>query len=126
MKYFAVLALILILSPSLMAEETSSETGESASLKTYFEGEPVMVTMRNKDTGMFLREENPFKATDLELTNIGFYKNSDKPNYKPRDTILVGGVLPLIPIRSNIDASTEDTGLFQKSVSVLLYFKQKF
>ena len=126
MKILAMLAIILLFSQGLMAEENTSGTEETVSQESSVHAEPIMVTMRNKDTGMFLREENPFKATELDLTDIEFYKFSKKPSYKPRNTILVGGVLPLIPIRSNIDASTEETGLFQKSVSVLLYFKQKF
>jgi hypothetical protein len=126
MKILAMLALILLFSQGLMAEENTTGTEETVSQESSVQAEPIMVTMRNKDTGMFLREENPFKATELDLTDIEFYKFSEKPSYKPRNTILVGGVLPLIPIRSNIDASTEETGLFQKSVSVLLYFKQKF
>ena len=126
MKILAMLALILLFSQGLMAEENTTDTDETVSQETSVQPEPIMVTMRNKDTGMFLREENPFKATELDLTDIEFYKFSDNPSYKPRNTILVGGVLPLIPIKSNIDASTEETGLFQKSVSVLLYFKQKF
>ncbi len=126
MKIIAMLAIILLFSQGLMAEENTSGTEETVSQESSVQPEPIMVTMRNKDTGMFLREENPFKATELDLTDIEFYKFSDNPSYKPRNTILVGGVLPLIPIRSNIDASTEETGLFQKSVSVLLYFKQKF
>ena len=126
MKILAMLALILLFSQGLMAEENITGTDETVSQGSSVQPEPIMVTMRNKDTGMFLREENPFKATELDLTDIEFYKFSEKPSYKPRNTILVGGVLPLIPIRSNIDASTEETGLFQKSVSVLLYFKQKF
>jgi len=126
MKILAMLALILLFSQGLMAEENTTDTDETVSQESSVQPEPIMVTMRNKDTGMFLREENPFKATELDLTDIEFYKFSDNPSYKPRNTILVGGVLPLIPIRSNIDASTEETGLFQKSVSVLLYFKQKF
>jgi len=126
MKILAMLALILLFSQGLMAEENTTGTEETVSQESSVQAEPIMVTMRNKDTGMFLREENPFKATELDLTDIEFYKFSDNPSYKPRNTILVGGVLPLIPIRSNIDASTEETGLFQKSVSVLLYFKQKF
>ena len=126
MKILAILALILLFSQGLMAEENITDTDETVSQESSVQPEPIMVTMRNKDTGMFLREENPFKATELDLTDIEFYKFSEKPSYKPRNTILVGGVLPLIPIRSNIDASTEETGLFQKSISVLLYFKQKF
>jgi len=126
MKILAMLAIILLFSQGLMAEENTSGTEETVSQESSVQAEPIMVTMRNKDTGMFLREENPFKATELDLTVVKFYKFSDNPSYKPRNTILVGGVLPLIPIRSNIDASTEETGLFQKSVSVLLYFKQKF
>lgn len=126
MKILAMLAIILLFSQGLMAEENATDTEETVSQESSVQAEPIMVTMRNKDTGMFLREENPFKATELDLTDIEFYKFSDNPSYKPRNTILVGGVLPLIPIRSNIDASTEETGLFQKSVSVLLYFKQKF
>ncbi len=126
MKILAMLALILLFSQGLMAEENTTGTEETVSQESSVQAEPIMVTMRNKDTGMFLREENPFKATELDLKDIEFYKFSEKPSYKPRNTILVGGVLPLIPIRSNIDASTEETGLFQKSVSVLLYFKQKF
>ena len=128
MKYFAVVALFLILSPGLMAEENTVNTEESAvSEGTYVEGEPVIVSMRNRDTGMFLRQDNPFKPEDIDLANIDFYSSSDRPNYKPRNTIIVGGLLPFIPIRSNIDErNSEDTGLFQKSVSVLLYFKQKF
>jgi len=126
MKILAMLALILLFSQGLMAEENITGTDETVSQGSSVQPEPIMVTMRNKDTGMFLREENPFKATELDLTDIEFYKFSEKPSYKPRNTILVGGVLPLIPIRSNIDASTEETGLFQKSISVLLYFKQKF
>ncbi|MEE9193006.1 MAG: hypothetical protein V3U21_00550 [Thermodesulfobacteriota bacterium] len=126
MKIIAMLAIILLFSQGLMAEENTSGTEETVSQESSVQPEPIMVTMRNKDTGMFLREENPFKATELDLTDIEFYKFSDNPSYKPRNTILVGGVLPLIPIRSNIDASTEETGLFQKSISVLLYFKQKF
>lgn len=121
-----MLALILLFSQGLMAEENITGTDETVSQGSSVQPEPIMVTMRNKDTGMFLREENPFKATELDLTDVEFYMFSDNPSYKPRNTILVGGVLPLIPIRSNIDASTEETGLFQKSVSVLLYFKQKF
>jgi hypothetical protein len=126
MKILAMLAIILLFSQGLMAEENTSGTEETVSQESSVQAEPSMVTMRNKDTGMFLREENPFKATELDLADVEFYKFSDNPSYKPRNTILVGGVLPLIPIRSNIDASTEETGLFQKSVSVLLYFKQKF
>ena len=126
MKILAMLALILLFSQGLMAEENITGTDETVSQGSSVQPEPIMVTMRNKDTGMFLREENPFKATELDLTDVEFYMFSDNPSYKPRNTILVGGVLPLIPIRSNIDASTEETGLFQKSVSVLLYFKQKF
>ena len=126
MKIVAMLALILLFSQGLMAEENTTGTEETVSQESSIQAEPIMVTMRNKDTGMFLREENPFKTTELDLTVIKFYKFSEKPSYKPRNTILVGGVLPLIPIRSKIDASTEETGLFQKSVSVLLYFKQKF
>jgi len=126
MKILAMLALILLFSQGLMAEENTTGTEETVSQESSVQAEPIMVTMRNKDTGMFLREENPFKATELDLTNVKFYTFSDKPSYKPRNTILICGVLPLIPIKSNIDASTEETGLFQKSVSVLLYFKQKF
>ena len=126
MKILAMLAIILLFSQGLMAEENTSGTEETVSQESSVQAEPSMVTMRNKDTGMFLREENPFKATELDLTDVEFYMFSDNPSYKPRNTILVGGVLPLIPIRSNIDASTEETGLFQKSVSLLLYFKQKF
>lgn len=126
MKIIAILAFILLFTQGLMAEENTDNTDYTVSQEVSDPGEPIMVTMRNKDTGMFLREENPFKATELDLINIDFYSTENKPNYKPRNTILVGGVLPMIPIRSNIDASTEDKGLFQKSVSVLLYFKQKF
>ena len=127
MKYIAIFALILLFTQGLMAEENSRPaTEETVVMESSEQSEPIMVTMRNKDTGMFLREENPFKPAELDLTNIDFYRASDKPNYKPRDTILVGGVLPLIPIKSNIDATTEEKGLFQKSVSVLVYFKQKF
>lgn len=126
MKILAILAFILLFTQGLMAEENTDNTDYTVSQEVSDPGEPIMVTMRNKDTGMFLREENPFKSTELDLTSIDFYSTGNKPNYKPRNTILVGGVLPMIPIRSNIDASTEDKGLFQKSVSVLLYFKQKF
>ncbi len=126
MKILAILAFILLFTQGLMAEENTDNTDYRVSQEVSDPGEPIMVTMRNKDTGMFLREENPFKSTELDLTSIDFYSTGNKPNYKPRNTILVGGVLPMIPIRSNIDASTEDKGLFQKSVSVLLYFKQKF
>ncbi len=126
MKFIATIALILLFTQGLIAEENTENAAGNAVQESAAPAEPVIVSMRNKDTGMFLREENPFKATELDLTDIEFYEAADKPNYKPRNTILVGGVLPLIPIRSNIDASTEDTGLFQKSVSVLLYFKQKF
>lgn len=126
MKIFAILAIFLMFTQGLMAEENTGNADFEASREISDPGEPIMVTMRNKDTGMFLREENPFKSTELDLTSIDFYSTGNKPNYKPRNTILVGGVLPMIPIRSNIDASTEDKGLFQKSVSVLLYFKQKF
>jgi len=109
-----------------MAEEDTSGTEDTVSQESSVHAEPIMVTMRNKDTGMFLREENPFKAIELDLTNIEFYKVSNMPNYKSRDTILIGGVLPLIPVISDIDASTEETWLIEKSVSVLVYFKQKF
>lgn len=126
MKIIAILAFTLLFTQGLMAEENTDNTDFTVSQEVSDPGEPIMVTMRNKDTGMFLREENPFKSTELDLTSIDFYSTGNKPNYKPRNTILVGGVLPMIPIRSNIDASTEDKGLFQKSVSVLLYFKQKF
>ena len=126
MKFIATIALILLFTQGLIAEENTENAAGNAVQESAAPAEPVIVSMRNKDTGMFLREENPFKATELDLTDIEFYEAADKPNYKPRNTVLVGGVLPLIPIRSNIDASTEDTGLFQKSVSVLLYFKQKF
>jgi hypothetical protein len=126
MKILAILAIILLFSQGLMAEENASGTEETVSQESSVQAEPIMVTMRNKDTGMFLREENPFKATELDLTNIEFYKVSDMPSFKPRNTILIGGILPFIPIKSNIDESTEETGLFQKSVSVFLYFKQKF
>ena len=126
MKILAMLAIILLFSQGLMAEENASGTEETVSQESSVQAEPIMVTMRNKDTGMFLREENPFKATELDLTNIEFYKVSDMPSFKPRNTILIGGILPFIPIKSNIDESTEETGLFQKSVSVFLYFKQKF
>jgi hypothetical protein len=126
MKILTILALILLFSQGLMAEEDTSGTEDTVSQESSVYAEPIMVTMRNKDTGMFLREENPFKATKLDLTNIEFYKVSNMPNYKSRDTILIGGVLPLIPVISDIDASTEETWLIQKSVSVLVYFKQKF
>jgi len=129
MKIIATLALFLMFTQGLMAEENILNTEkalDTVSQESTAPAEPIMVTMRNKDTGMFLREENPFKPATLELSDVEFYETSDKPNYKPRNTILVGGILPLVPIRSNIDASTEERGLFQKSVSVLLYFKQKF
>ncbi len=126
MKILAMLAIILLFSQGLMAEENVTGTEETVSQESSVQAEPIMVTMRNKDTGMFLREENPFKATELDLTNIEFYKVSDMLSFNPRNTILIGGILPFIPIKSNIDESTEETGLFQKSVSVLLYFKQKF
>ncbi len=126
MKILAMLAIILLFSQGLMAEENATGTEETVSQESSVQAEPIMVTMRNKDTGMFLREENPFKATELDLTDIEFYKVSDMLSFKPRNTILIGGILPFIPIKSNIDESTEETGLFQKSVSVFLYFKQKF
>jgi len=126
MKILAMLAIILLFSQGLMAEENATGTEETVSQESSVQAEPIMVTMRNKDAGMFLREENPFKATELDLTNIEFYKVSDMLSFKPRNTILIGGILPFIPIKSNIDESTEETGLFQKSVSVFLYFKQKF
>ena len=126
MKIFLTIALTLVLSQGLFAEENPTNTEETVSQEANVESQPILVTMRNKDTGLFLREENPFKATELDLNSIEFYNASDSPNYKPRNTILVGGVLPFIPIKSDNEESNEDTGLFQKSVSVFIYFKQKF
>jgi len=126
MKTIALFVLTILFSQALFAEENPHIVPEDTNQGSSAQNEPVMVSMIDEDTGIFLKEENPFKSTVLDLTDIEFYKFADKPNYKPRNTIIVGGVLPLIPIRSNIDASTEDPGLFQKSVSLLLYFKQKF
>jgi len=126
MKTIALFVLTILFSQALFAEENPQIVPEDTNQGSPAQNEPVMVSMIDEDTGIFLKEENPFKSTKLDLADIEFYKFSDKPNYKPRKTIIVGGVLPLIPIRSNIDASTEDPGLFQKSVSLLLYFKQKF
>lgn len=126
MKIIAIMALILLFPLGLMAEENTTGTEETVSQESTVQDQPIIVTMRNKDTGLFLREENPFKATELDLTSIEFYNVSDIPSYKPRNTILIGGVIPFIPIKSDNETSTEETGLFQKSVSVFLYFKQKF
>jgi len=126
MKIITVFALTIMFSQALFAEDNTQIVPENTVQESSAQNEPVMVSMIDEDTVLFQKEENPFKLTELDLTDIEFYKLADKPNYKPRDTIIVGGLLPLIPIRSNIDASTEDPGLFQKNVSLLLYFKQKF
>ena len=126
MKILLTIALTLVLSQGILAEENPANTEETVSQEAIVESQPVLVTMRNKDTGLFLREENPFKPTELDLNSVEFYNSSDSPSYKPRNTILVGGVLPFSPINSDQEESTEETGLFQKSVSVFLYFKQKF
>jgi len=126
MKIITLVALILLFPFGLMTEGNTAGTQDTVTQESTVTPQPILVTMRNKDTGLFLREENPFKPIELDLANIDFYTFSETPSYKPRNTILIGGVLPLIPIKSNIDASTEEEGLFQKSVSVLLYFKQKF
>ena len=126
MKYVLILALTLLFSQNLLAEEQVEPVSDEAVQETSVPAEPVMVSMIEEDSGFFLKKDNPFKPTQLDLTDVEYYKLADKPDYRPRNTILVGGVLPLIPIRSNIDASVEDEGLFQKSVSVLMYFKQKF
>ena len=126
MKIIAILTLLLLFPIGLMAEEINTSTEDTVSKESKVESQPILVTMTNKDTGLFLREENPFKPTELDLNSIEFYSGSSIPSYKPGNTILIGGVLPFIPIKSNNEESTEETGLFQKSVSVFLYFKQKF
>ena len=126
MKIILTIALTLVFSQGLFAEENPTGAEDTLSQEAVVESQPILVTMRNKDTGLFLREENPFKATELDLNSIGFYNSSEVTSNKPRNTILVGGVLPFIPIKSDKEESTEETGLFQKSVSVFLYFKQKF
>jgi hypothetical protein len=126
MKIITVFALTIMFSQALFAEDNTQIVPENTVQESSAQNEPVMVSMIDEDTVLFQKEENPFKLTELDLTDIEFYKFADKPNYKPRNTVIVGGLLPLLPIRSNIDDSTEDPGLFQKSVSLLLYFKQKF
>ena len=67
-----------------------------------------------------------FTAANLVLSEIDYYELSNSPDYKQRNRILLGGIVPFIPIRSTISASDPDPGLVQKSVSVLVYFKQNF
>ena len=126
MKIILTIALTLLFSQGLIAEENTTGTEDTVSEKSNIESQPILVTMINKDTGLFLREENPFKPAELDLKRIEFYNVSGIPSFKPGNTILLGGVLPLNPMRLIDDDRTDETELFQKSVSLFLYFKQKF
>lgn len=126
MKYLLILALTLFFSQNLLAEEQIESVSAEAGQDITAPSETVMVSKIEEDSGLFFKKDNPFKPAHLDLTDVEYYKLADKPSYQPKDTIFVCGILPWVPIRSTIDASVEDEGLFQKSVSFLMYFKQKF
>ena len=126
MKYLLILALTLFLSQNLLAEEQVETVSAEAGHEITAPSQTVMVSKIEQGSLLLFKKDNPFKPAQLDLTDVEYYKLADKPNYQPKNTIFIGGILPWVPIRSTIDASIEDEGLFQKSVSFLMYFKQKF
>ena len=125
MKYLLITTLFLIFSQNIYADEVVGKTGiVDSSESTQYESTEVS---RIDDISEFTTAGgSEFESTNIEFSTINYYEDADNPDYKPKKRVLLGGIVPFIPIRSTIDKSVEDPGLVQKSVSFLLYFKQNF
>ena len=126
MKYILIAAFIFIFTQNIYADEPVSNSSELIEDSESTQSEDIIVSRIDEDSEPGLSSEQSFKSTDIEFSEVEYYDLSDGPNYKPKRRILVGGIVPFIPIRSTIDASDEDPGIVQKSVSFLLYFTQNF
>ncbi|MGI9535187.1 MAG: hypothetical protein ACR2NW_09570 [Thermodesulfobacteriota bacterium] len=126
MKYLFITALFLIFSQNIYADELVSKSSELIENAEAMQSEPVIVSKIDETSKPDTSTRSSFKNTNIEFSSVEYYELADSPNYKRKDRVLLGGIVPFIPIRSTIDASVEDPGVLQKSVSVLLYFKQNF
>ena len=126
MRYILIAALIFIFTQNLYADEPVSNGPERIENTESAQSEDIIVSRIDEVSEPELSSEQSFESTDIEFSEVEYYELSDGPDYKPKKRVLVGGVVPFIPIRSTIDASEEDPGIVQKSVSFLVYFKQNF
>ncbi|MGI9553671.1 MAG: hypothetical protein ACR2NC_02000 [Thermodesulfobacteriota bacterium] len=126
MKYLFITTLILIFSQNVYADEAVSDSPEVMAEAEAVHPDPVIVSKVDEASEPGISSKSNFTNTNIEFSTVKYYELADKPNYKRKDRVILGGIVPFIPIRSTIDASVEDPGVLQKSVSFLLYFKQNF
>ena len=111
MKYLIITAFIFIFSQNVFADEAVTHGTD---------------LNENDQALQEVSTEESYKATSIKFSEVNYYEYSDTPSYKPKSRILLGGIVPFIPIRSTIDKSVEEPELIDKRVSFMLYFKQNF
>ena len=125
MKYLLIAAFVLIFSQNIYADEAVANV-EMTDNSNIPQSDETVVSELDENSGSGISLENEFESTNIEFSTVSYYETADSPDYKAKKRVLIGGIVPFIPIRSTIDKSVEDPGLVQKSVSFLLYFKQNF
>ena len=126
MKYLIITALIVIFAQNALTDELADENAEFVESSVAAENEALPDSGFDESSDPEAANIEDFTAANLVLSEIDYYELANSPSYKQRNRILLGGIVPFIPIRSTISASDRDPGLVQKSVSVLVYFKQNF
>ena len=126
-KYLLIFTFLLL--PALSFAEGDIGEADDLTLGSPEATEPIIVAKLglNSSNPIISETRSNFVITKIEFATESYYQEQDGPSYKPKNTIIVGGVLPFVPIKSTIDETqATDDGLLQKSVSFLLYVKQKF
>ena len=123
MKYLLITAFIFIFSQNIFADEVVSSVSESVGTE---QSDQDDYSIMDEGLDSALSTKSSFQSANIEFSKVDYYEFTDSPDYKPKERVIVGGIVPFIPIRTTIDASVEDPGLIQKSVSFMMYFKQNF
>jgi len=126
MKYLLITTFIFVFSQNIYADEIVSIVSDSNVTARSEQSGQVEHSIMDESLEPALSSEGSFQSANIEFSKVDYYEYSDSPNYKPKERVIVGGIVPFIPIRTTIDASVEDPGLLQKSVSFMMYFKQNF
>ena len=126
-KYLLIFTFLLLPALSFAQEDPGAEDELKPGMTET--PEPIIVAKLglNSSNPLISETETKFVITEIKFATENFYYEQDGPSYQPKNTVIVGGVLPFVPIKSTIDETqVTDDGLLQKSVSFLLYIKQKF
>ena len=126
MKYLIITAIIFVFSQNIYADEVVTVGAELDENSLAAQQVDHSEFIEEGDSEPAVSTEESYKNTKIEFSKIGYYEFSDNPDYKPRNRILLGGIVPFIPIRSTIDKSVEEPELIDRRVSFMLYFKQNF